>query len=108
MVHQFPEPLGIYLGSENGAELLELTGTIFSAVSAVHRVAGQNKLQSGASQPYSPGALSIDHHTLGNRLCAGSDRAVSSFYFHKAEPAASVRFRSLAYGAQVRYINPVV
>jgi hypothetical protein len=83
-MHQFPETLGIYLDSENSAELLELARTILRAVSTVHRMAGQKKLQSGASQASSLGALSVDHHTLGDRLRASGDRAVSPFYLHKA------------------------
>ena len=108
VVHQLPETLGIYLDIENRAELLELARTILCTVSTVHRMAGQKKLQSGASQPPSLRALSIDHHTLGDRLCASGDRAVSPLYLHEAEPTAGKRLRSFLYCAQIRYVNPVV
>ena len=70
MVYQLPETLGIYLDSENGAELLELACAVFGAMSAVHWMAGQKKLQSGASQSSSLRSLSVDHHAFRHRLRA--------------------------------------
>jgi hypothetical protein len=47
-------------------------------------------------------------HSLSDRLGAGGDRVASAFYFHEAEAAGSKRRGGFSYGAQVRYVKPVI
>jgi len=74
----------------------------------IHRMAGQEQLQSGAGQPQCLCPFGIDHHAFGYRRGTGCNWVILTFYLHKTETASSKGLALFPNGAKVGDVDVII
>jgi hypothetical protein len=87
---------------------LEVTGSVFLTMAAIHGVACQDQLSGGACKPESIFASRVNDHAFFNRFGARNDGFLLAFHLDKAETTRSRGWCLLLNGTKVGDVDTIL